>query len=98
MKTCDDAVADALARLTAEFEQRDRAEGRQLVPAPYANDNGFSRREQPGDARVAMFSPMARRANRFFAERRPEFLSKRQIGDVHHVVVWRDEDELIARD
>lgn len=98
MKTCDDAVADALARLTAEFEERDRAEGRELAPAPYANDNGFSRRERPVDARVAMIRPMARRANRFFADRRPEFLSKRQMGEIHRVVIWRDEDELIARE
>lgn len=98
MKTCDDAVADALARLTAEFEERDRAEGRVPVPAPYANDNGLSRRERTRGGRVAMFPPMARRANRFFADRRPEFLAKRQMGEVHQFVIWRDEDELIARE
>jgi hypothetical protein len=46
---------------------------------------------------VVVKMPAARRANRFFAERRPRFLCKRRIGGRPSGAVF-DEAEIIARD
>nr|WP_280113385.1 DUF6101 family protein [Lutibaculum baratangense] len=45
---------------------------------------------------LAVRPPRARRANRFFAERRPRFLTRRRVGGVATGPVLR-EDEIIAR-
>jgi hypothetical protein len=46
---------------------------------------------------VVVKRPLARRANRFFADRRPRFLCERKTGGTLPKTVYR-EDEIIARD
>lgn len=51
---------------------------------------------EPGPAPLAVQPPRARRANTFFRERRPRFLTRRRVGGVATGPVLR-EDEIIAR-
>ncbi len=100
----DTIAADATsARGFAEKLARDVAPVRKSVPA---NDNdGPDGRHPP---RWVAWSPQGasapllvpgpaqpRRANKFFAERRPEFLLTRRCGELHALTI-HDEREIVA--
>ncbi len=78
----------------ADWQAWAQALGRPLL---IADADGAIHEAQPRLGALRIQRPKARRVNKFFAERRPRFLTRRKPGGRTNGVVHR-EDEIIARD